>query len=75
MICNLKGAATTQVLPIPIVSSQCLNQVYIDLIDFRTTPDSKYHWILQIKDHFSQYIHVEPLENKEALTVANAINC
>jgi hypothetical protein len=37
MICNLKGSAKSKAPPIPIVSTRCLNRVYIDLMDFRTT--------------------------------------
>jgi hypothetical protein len=52
IIYNLKKSAKSKAPPIPIVSTCCLNRVYIDLIDFRTTPEKGYCWILQIKDHF-----------------------
>lgn len=49
----------------------------MDLIDMRTRPDSisskNYKWILQVKDHFSKYCWVKPLENKEASEVYQAM--
>jgi hypothetical protein len=73
LICNLGSSAKNKSIPIPIVSSRCLNRVYIDLIDYRTTPDRIYCWIAQLKDHFSRYIWLVPLPNKEASTLANLI--
>jgi hypothetical protein len=42
-------------------------------MDFTTSPDSIYNWVLQIKDLFSRHTWLIPLENKEAATVAAAI--
>jgi hypothetical protein len=74
MICNLKGSAKSKVPPIPIVSTRCLNRVYIDLMDFRTTPDKGYCWVLQIKDHFLCYIWLFPLEDKTAKSVVQELD-
>jgi hypothetical protein len=63
--------ATVQAPLIAIVSSQCLNLVQIDFIDYSTTPDGNYNWVVQIKDHFSCFIWLEALKDKTALSVAN----
>jgi hypothetical protein len=57
----------------PILSSRCLDRIQFDLMDFRTAPDKEFKWILQIKDTFSKYIWLIPLPDKEAETVAEAI--
>jgi hypothetical protein len=39
------------------------------LMDFRGNSDGVFKWILQIKDHFSRFIALFALENKESATV------
>jgi hypothetical protein len=72
-ICNLKAAAKDLAPVIPIVASRCLNRFQIDLIDFSTTPDGKYNWIIQGKDPFSRYVLLDALEDKQASSVADII--
>jgi hypothetical protein len=72
------ASAKTKVPVIPILSGRCLDRIQFDLMDFRTVPDTsingiKYNWILQIKDTFSKYIWLIPLIDKQAETVAAAI--
>ena len=43
----------------------------IDLMDFKSNIDGPCYWIIQIKDHFSRYIWLEEIVNKEATTVAD----
>jgi hypothetical protein len=47
-------------------------------MDFRFIPDMstciEFNWILQIKDTFSKYIWLIPLLDKEAETVAKAMD-
>ena len=73
MICNLKAAAKDPTLVTPIMASRCLNRFQIDLMDFSTTPDGKYNWIMQGKDLFSQYVLLEALEDKKASSTADII--
>jgi hypothetical protein len=73
LICNLSSTAKSTAIPVPIVSSRCLNRVYIDLIDFRTTPDSSFYWLAQLKDYFSHFIWLILLPSKESSILANAI--
>ena len=42
-------------------------------MDFNTTLDSNYNWIIQGKDPFSQYVLLEPLEDKKASSIAAII--
>jgi hypothetical protein len=77
-VCCLSSISKTKAPVIPILSNRCLDRIQFDLMDFRTTPDTlingiEYNWILQIKDIFSKYIWLIPLPNKEAETVAAAI--
>jgi hypothetical protein len=72
-VCSLNSAAKTKAPVIPILSLRCLDRIQFDLMDFRTVPDQEFKWILQIKDTFSKYIWLIPLPDKEAETVANAI--
>ena len=72
-ICNLKAAAKEPVLVTPIVASRCMNRFQIDLMDFRTTPDGEYNWIIQGKDPFDRFVLLDPLPDKTALCVAAVI--
>jgi hypothetical protein len=74
LICNLTGTAKSTAIPIPIISSRCLNRLYIDLMDFRTTPDRIYCWLAQLKDYFSQYIWLVLLPDKAVLTLVYIIS-
>jgi hypothetical protein len=50
-----------------------MHQVQIDLIDMWASQDREHKWIMQIKDHFSWYIWLYPLENKSSNKVAKAL--
>jgi hypothetical protein len=39
-------------------------------MDFRAKADGEYKWILQIKDHFSRYVWLHPLNEKASAGVA-----
>ena len=73
-VCSLNAAAKSKALVKPILSSQCLDRIQFDLIDFQATPDYEFNWILQIKDTFSRYIQLIPLVDKNAETVAKAFD-
>ena len=45
----------------------------MDLMDFTSQPDGEYHWVLQLKDHFSRMIWLFPLKDKSSEEVANAL--
>jgi hypothetical protein len=69
-ICNLSAKAAEKALITPIDSKTTGHRIYIDLIDFRAQMDGPYCWVIQIKDHFSRYIWLEEMKDKESKTVA-----
>lgn len=61
--------------PIPIVSTEVMERVQIDLIDmasFRSV-HKKYMWILHIKDHYSKFSVLFALRRKTADAVARKL--
>jgi hypothetical protein len=67
-------AAVQGPLPVtPIVTNRCLHHFQIDLMDFTTTPDGDYNWVMQGKDPFNKYILLEGLPDKTAKSVANVM--
>ena len=39
-------------------------------MDFSTTPDGDFLWILQLKDHFTKMVWLRALKDKTALSVS-----
>jgi hypothetical protein len=77
-ICCVTASAKTKAPVIPILSGRCLDRIQFDLMDFRSVPDTsidgiEFKWILQIKDTFSKHVWLVPLVDKEAETIAAAI--
>ena len=72
-ICIRRASNLSRKPLVPIVTTKLFERIQVDLIDFRNEPDSVYHWILHVKDHFSKYRQLYPLVNKEAKTVADAM--
>jgi hypothetical protein len=73
-VCALNAPNKTKLIPMPIISNRCLNQLYIDLMDFRSKPDGPYKWIMQVKDHFSRYVWLYALKDKAAGSVAEKMD-
>jgi hypothetical protein len=57
----------------PIKSEHCLDRLVIDLMDFRSNPDGNYKWILQMKDHFSRFVWIYAMKDKESVTVGRIL--
>jgi hypothetical protein len=72
-ICAQTAANNNPPTVTPIVSHCSLDRVQIDLMDMCATADSKYKWILQIKNQFSCETELVPLETKESAEVATAM--
>ena len=53
-----------------MVNLRYLQQVQIDLTDFRSRPDGDFHWILHARDHFTKFSGAYPLESKRTSEVA-----
>ena len=75
-ICHRRAANKSRGLLTPILSTELFERVQIDLIDFRHQPDApygptgpKYHWVMHIKDHFSKFTQLYPLQSKASAEV------
>ncbi|KAI0207989.1 hypothetical protein LSAT2_007320 [Lamellibrachia satsuma] len=66
-----KAAPNTTKAPLkPIVETEFLNRIQIDLIDMRHSPDNCYHYICHVMDHYSKFHIIYPLKTKTAHEVA-----
>ncbi|XP_072384043.1 KRAB-A domain-containing protein 2-like [Diabrotica undecimpunctata] len=57
----------------PIVSTSWNSRGQVDLIDFQSSPDGEYKWLLNYQDHFTKFIHLRPLKSKCATEVAQEL--
>lgn len=71
--CNLQAPQANSGYIKPIVSKAPLDRLVIDLMDFSTTPDGEYKWILQMKDHFTKMVWLRGLKDKTAAGVCNEL--
>ena len=71
--CELVAPNKTKKIIRPIISSRCLDRIQIDLMDFRSRTEGENRWVIQIKDHFSHYVWVHPLEDKTSEGVARVM--
>jgi len=76
-ICHKKAANQSRGLLTPIISTELFERLQLDLIDFRHQPDApygplgpKYHWVMHLKDHFSKFTQLYPLQAKSSAEVA-----
>ena len=76
-ICHRKATNRSRGPLTPIVSTELFERVQVDLIDFRHQPDApygpagpKYHWVMHVKDHFSKFTQLYPLQGKSSAEVA-----
>ena len=42
----------------------------MDLIDFQTSPDGEFKWLLVYQDHFTKFVTLRSLMSKSAIEVA-----
>lgn len=57
----------------PIIASQVLERVQVDLVDMRSQRDGDMLWICHLKCHFSKFSVLYPMPNKKASTVAGCL--
>ena len=50
-----------------------MEQIQIDLIDFRTSFDGQYKWVCQIKNYFSKFTALYALKSKRASKIADCL--
>src|SRR5439155_1505433 len=72
-ICVQKASSPSKGPLSPIDSNPKFERVQVDLIDMGDIPDGKFRWVLHVKDQFSRFCQLYPLEDKEAVTVARSI--
>ncbi len=77
-ICHRKAHSKSKGPLVPIISTKLFERVQIDLIDMRSTPDITttviYKWIAHLVCCMSKIRMLLALPNKEAVTVATAVN-
>ena len=54
----------------PMMSSSFASRGQVDLIDMRTVPDGEFKWILNYQDHFTKWVVLKGLKEKNAKEVA-----
>ncbi|XP_063827754.1 uncharacterized protein LOC135077121 [Ostrinia nubilalis] len=54
----------------PLVSDDFNRRGQIDLVDFQTSPDQEFKWLLQYQDHLTKFSFLRPLKSKQAKEVA-----
>ena len=76
-ICHKKAANQSRGLLTLIISTELFECLQLDLIDFRHQPNApygslgpKYYWIMHLKDHFSKFTQLYPLQAKSSAEVA-----
>jgi hypothetical protein len=70
-ICTLQAANKGKPPIKPIKVKFCLEQLVIDLMDFRAMADGNWKWIFNKKEPLSRYIWLDPLKDKTAAGVCD----
>lgn len=73
VVCNYKKGTKRKLVVKPIISEDFNEKGQIDLIDFQSTPDGKFKWILIYQDHSTKFLSLRPLESKEPSEVATTL--
>ncbi len=67
--CQLKAPQTTRPPLKPIVETDFLARLQVDLIDQQNSPDGEYKYIAHVMDHFTKFHILFPLKEKTAAAV------
>lgn len=54
----------------PLISEDFKRRGQVDLMDFQSSPDGEYKWLLQYQDHLTKFCFLRPLKSKGAKEVA-----
>lgn len=65
-----KGFPNTGIVVKPIISDDFNRRGQVDLVDFQSSPDGEYKWMLQYQAHLTKFCFLRPLKSKEAKEVA-----
>ena len=71
--CAQRQAVNTRAPLKPIKCTIFWGRVQADLIDMRASEQDGYHWIFTLKEHFTWYVVLFALRNKEAETVKEKV--
>ncbi|KAL4126488.1 hypothetical protein QTP88_010710 [Uroleucon formosanum] len=72
--CNKKKSKPCKGVVIkPILSADFNSRGEIDLIDFQSTPDRNFKWVMIYQDHATKYLYLRPLTSKRATEVAHEL--
>jgi hypothetical protein len=72
-MCNSKQGANRRLVIKPIITKDFNERAQVDLVDFQSTPDGKYKWIMNYQDHSTKFLLLRPLESKKALEVVSKL--
>lgn len=73
--CNRRRPTIQQgVVRKPIVTKGFNSRAQVDLIDFQSTPDGEYSWLLNYQDHATKFLQLRPLKSKHAVNVAEELS-
>ncbi|CAK9302236.1 unnamed protein product [Gordionus sp. m RMFG-2023] len=64
-VCSLKTTLPKAPTGKAIKSTAVWGRVVMDLIDFSSTPDGEFKYIIHFKDHFSKFTYAKPLISKQ----------
>ncbi|KAJ8720572.1 hypothetical protein PYW08_006037 [Mythimna loreyi] len=65
-----KSFPKTGIVVKPLITDDFNRRGQVDLVDFQSSPDGEYKWMLQYQDHLTKFCFLRPLKSKEAKEVA-----
>lgn len=68
-----KNAERTGVVVKPIISRQFNERCQVDLVDFQSSPDGPYKYLLHYQDHLTKFSILRPLQSKKATEVSRQL--
>jgi len=72
--CNVKKSKPCKgVVVKPILSADFNSRGPIDLIDFQSTPDGNFKWVMNYQDHVTKYLYLRPLTSKRTTKAAHEL--
>ena len=73
--CKLKSKKARKGLVVqPNASNDHNSRCQVDLIDYQSSPDGDYKFIMNYQDHLTKFVDLRGLKSKEAAEVANNLS-
>lgn len=57
----------------PMVFNAFNDRTQVDLIDFQSSPDGQFRFIMVVQDHLTKFVHLRALSQKTAVAVAESL--